>query len=92
MKKFKPNIYNVFNVRRTEFPPDTFEYAELPLNYNMQSAISKWIDNNLKSRYYVGRHVMLNDENSISYSLKIGFEEAKELSYFMLACPHLKYN
>ena len=24
--------------------------------------------------------------------ITIGFEDSKELSYFMLACPHLKYN
>ena len=29
---------------------------------------------------------------AIAKVLKIGFEDAKELSYFTLACPYLKYN
>ena len=29
---------------------------------------------------------------SIAKVLKIGFENPKELSYFTLACPYLKYN
>lgn len=86
-----PNPYNVFNVRRIDFPPDSFKYATIPFNYNIGDSISKWIENNLKSRYYLGKSVVLDDQNQIQQVIKIGFEEAKELSYFMLACPHLKY-
>ena len=92
MKQFKTNIYNVFEVRQVDFPPVNLEYASIPLSYNMVSAIKKWIEYNLKSRYYIGKSVTLTSENTITNSLKIGFEESKELSYFMLACPYLKYN
>lgn len=90
-KTLEPNPYNVFKVRRAEFPPDHFEYASIPLNYNMRDALEKWIEQNLKSRYYLGRSIGLDSENKMNYIVKVGFEESKELSYFMLACPHLKY-
>tara|TARA_B110000495_G_C22787116_1_gene460196 strand:+ start:288 stop:437 length:150 start_codon:yes stop_codon:yes gene_type:complete len=48
----------------------------------MQSAVDKWICENLRNRYYLSR-----DKDH----LKVAFEDPKEASYFMLACPHLKY-
>jgi len=36
--------------------------------------------------------VLLDDNNKIAQIITIGFEETKDMSYFMLACPHLKYN
>jgi len=49
--------------------------------------MSTWVHDNLKGRYYIGSTI---DQNYKTV-LKIGFEEPKELSYFMLACPLLKY-
>ena len=89
--KIKINPYEVFGVRKAEFPPEHFEYAQIPLHYNLKDALEKWIESHLKSRYYLGKTVSLDTENKMKYDLKIGFEDAKELSYFMLACPHLKY-
>jgi hypothetical protein len=30
-------------------------------------------------------------DGKITSMVKVGFEDPKELSFFMLACPHLKY-
>jgi hypothetical protein len=57
----------------------------------MKEALEKWIELHLKSRFYVGKSVVVDHENKLTYSLRVGFEEPRELSYFMLACPHLKY-
>jgi hypothetical protein len=46
---------------------------------------------NLKGRYYIDKNIDVDDRDSIQNVLKIGFEEGKEMSYFTLACPHLKY-
>ena len=59
--------------------------------YNLEQTIQKWIHSNLKGRFYVGKGLHIDQTNKISESLRIGFEEPKELSYFTLACPHLKY-
>ncbi len=87
----KPNPYNVFEARRVEFPPSHFEYASINLRYNIKEALERWIESNLRGRYFLGKAVTIDDGNKLAYSVSIGFEESKELSYFMLACPHLKY-
>lgn len=93
MKELVPNPYNVFEVRRVSYPPMHFEYASIPgIRYNLGEALSKWVETNLKSRYYLGKELVIDHNNEIAHVTKIGFESSKELSYFMLACPHLRYN
>ena len=81
---------NVFEVRRAKFDPPHFEYANLPITYNLEEGISRWIEHKCKGRYYIQKAVDLVD-NSFTTVLRVGFEDTKEMSYFMLACPHLKY-
>ena len=86
------NPLNLFDLRRFEVPPKHFEYIIIPLKYNLEDSLTKWIHDNLKGRYYVGKALNIDDaDNQINISMKVGFEEAKEISYFTLACPHLKY-
>ena len=89
--KIKTNVYNIFKVRKTDFPPDHFEYTRIDVAYNLRDALERWIETKLKSKYYIGKDVVLDEKNNIVYKLKIGFSDPKELSYFMLACPYLKY-
>ena len=91
IKNKKANPLNFFQIRRLEVPPGHFEYSSIPLKYNLEDSLSKWIEENLKGRYYVGKDLGIDKDNSLSIVIKIGFEEPKELSYFNLACPHLKY-
>lgn len=88
---YKVNPLNVFKARRAEFPPSHFEYVNIPTQYNLQEALIKWIDKNCKSRYYIGKNIFLDNDNKMQTGLQVGFEESKEMSFFMLACPHLKY-
>ena len=89
--KIKPNRLDFFGVRQPKKPPPHFEYIHIPQRYNMEDTIQKWIITNLKGRFYVGKGLHIDQTNKINEALKIGFEEPKELSYFTLACPHLKY-
>lgn len=86
-----PNPLNVFDVRRVKSAPPHFEYLSIPLTYNIEDSINKWILQHLTGRFYVGKSVELDRSNKIATVIKVGFEENKELSYFMLACPILKY-
>ena len=88
----EPNPLNVFGVRRAKVAPPHFEYVNLPLLYNVEESVVKWIEKNLKNRFYVGKNISLDDDNKLRLIMTIGFEETKDMSYFMLACPHLKYN
>ena len=91
IKNKKPNPYEVFQVRKVKTAIPYFEYVNLPSQYNMEDSLNKWIRSNLKNRYYIGRKVTLDSENKLQQVITVGFEENKEMSYFMLACPHLKY-
>ena len=83
----EPNPLNIYKLRTLQVPPPHFEYCSMPMTYNLTEAMSTWVHDNLKGRYYIGSTI---DQNYKTV-LKIGLEEPKELSYFMLACPLLKY-
>jgi len=91
IKNKKINPLNVFGIRRFKVPPAHFEYISIPLKYNLEDSIIKWIEDNLRGRFFVGKSLELDKEKHIITAVKIGFEDHKELSYFNLACPHLKY-
>lgn len=91
IKNKKPNPLNVFEVRQVKSAPPHFEYVNLPMKYNLEESLIKWINSNLKHRFYAGKNVTLDDNNKLVQVLTVGFEETKDMSYFMLACPHLKY-
>jgi hypothetical protein len=91
IKNKKPNPLNVFEVRRVKSAPPHFEYVNLPMKYNLEESLVKWIKQNLKNRFYTGKNVSLDSDNKLVQVLTVGFEETKDMSYFMLACPHLKY-
>ena len=86
-----PNPLNVLEVRRVQSAPPHFDYLTIPVTYNIEESIVKWITQSLNGRFYVGRTIELDRNNKIITAIKIGFEESKEASYFMLACPILKY-
>lgn len=92
MTDYKINHLNVLEVRKVDFCPPYFETLTIAPGYNLLDVINDWIYTNLKGKYYIGQTVGLNKEDAIVNVLKIGFENKKEMSYFMLACPHLKYS
>jgi hypothetical protein len=92
VKVLEPNPLNVFEIRKVDFCPPYFESIHLPLRYNLLESIERWIDSSLKGRYYIGKSIGLVDNKIEKNLIKVGFESQKEMSYFMLACPHLKYN
>jgi len=91
IKNKKINSLNVFEVRQVKSAPPHFEYVNLPMKYNLEESLVKWIKQNLKNRFYAGRNITLDENNKLIQVLTVGFEETKDMSYFMLACPHLKY-
>ena len=90
-KTGQPNALNFFNIRQLRVAPPHFEYITLKQSYNFEDAITKWIVKNLKGRFFIGKKLDLDKENTVATLINLGFEDPKELSYFMLACPLLKY-
>jgi hypothetical protein len=89
LKKINP--LNVHYARRTDFCPPYFETVNIEPSYNIAKALDEWIFYNTSGRYYIGSSVDC-ESGTIKTKIKIGFEKSSEMSYFMLACPHLKYN
>jgi len=88
----EPNPLNFFGIRKLPVPPPHFECITISFNaYNLERSISKWIKDNLKGRFYVGNATKLDQNNQYQKVIEIGFENPKELSFFTLACPYLKY-
>ena len=82
---------DVLQLRRVQFCPDHFSTIDLDRSYNLENAMVSWIEENLSGRYFFGPNVALK-HNNFSKVYTIGFEKASVMSFFMLACPHLKYN
>ena len=92
MPKLKePNPLNFFELRKCNVLPPWFETISIPYTYNIEDALNKWIYKNLKGRFYVGKGLDIDNKNSIATVMKVGFENHKEMAYFTLACPLLKY-
>ncbi|MBR19669.1 MAG: hypothetical protein CMA64_05940 [Euryarchaeota archaeon] len=88
-KKFSPQEF--FGIRRLKYQPSHLATIDLNSTYNIEQALDKWINKNLKKRYFLGKSVGLTKENKLDQIVRVGFEDPKELSYFVLACPLLKY-
>jgi len=88
----KINPLNFYGIRQLKVPPPHFEYVTVEMRrYNLEQTIVKWIEKNLKGRFYVGSIHELDKNNKQARVIKIGFEDAKEVSVFTLGCPYLKY-
>jgi hypothetical protein len=91
LKNGKPNPLNYFDLRRVEFAAPHFKYTSIDkYNPSLLKNLDQWIKHNLNSRYYIGQGLALDNTNSIIYTIKIGFEAEKELSFFTIACPYLQ--
>jgi hypothetical protein len=84
-----PNPLNFFNVRRFKKKPKNLICQLLSLGQDSEEPIVNWIDQNLKSRFYFGRHLQLNSLGKFDYVYLVGFESPKEMSIFNLSCPYL---
>lgn len=91
LKNGKPNPLNYFNLRRVDFACPHFKYMTMSkYSPSLTKTLENWIDQNLNNRYYIGQGIGLDHTNSIIYTTRIGFESEKELSFFTIACPHLR--
>lgn len=90
IKHGKPNPLNLLGLRRVQFPARHFHFITLPkYNASIVKNADEWIYNNLNGRYYIGQGLTLDDTNTIVYVTKIGFEQEKEKSFFLLSYSNL---
>jgi hypothetical protein len=54
--------------------------------------LEEWVKKKLKGRYFISRQPSIDKSGNLRSTNFIGFEDQKELTYFMLACPLLRRN
>ena len=86
---FELNPIDVLRKREIGFMPPHFSKIKLSDDDSLFDEKSDWIKNKLKGRYYIN-HAPSIDNNKLKTTTFIGFEDPKELTYFMLACPFLR--
>lgn len=90
LKNSIPNPLNFFNLRRVHTCAPHFEYTTVQkTQYHLVKKLANWIETNLNKRYYIDQNISVDHTNSFVYNIKIGFEDKKELSFFLLTCPFL---
>jgi len=88
-KTGEPNPLNFFGIRKVQKPLPHFTYLQTKFDYGMEDKINNWIRINLKSRYFLEKTIKSSHEHKVEYVIKIGFEDAKELTIFTLSCPYV---
>lgn len=73
-------------------PPHFAKHRLTSSNKRDVQPILEWITDKLNGRFCVVNYPVLDSTDKLSSSTYIGFENQKELTYFMLACPHLRRN
>lgn len=89
---FDINPLDVLKCRRANNLCAHFTKATLPDSAIYDENIIDWVQIKLKGRFFVLRNPTVDSDGKFKSSLTIGFEDPKELTYFMLACPHLRRN
>ena len=90
IKNGKPNPLNFLDLRRVTFPARHFHFITIPkYSPSAVKTIDEWVYTNLNGRYYIGQGIELDNNNSIIYITKIGFEQEKEMSFFLLSYSNL---
>ncbi len=82
---------DVLKQRKLKTLPPHFSKTKID-DFMLFEGIEEWIQTKLKGRYCIARAPGINNKGQLSSSLYLGFEEQKELTYFMLACPNLRRN
>jgi hypothetical protein len=86
------NPLDVLNAREMKTLPPHFSKARISNDRDYDFRILDWIKSKLKGRYCVVTYPSVDSNNKFKTSAFVGFEEQKELTYFMLACPYLRRN
>ena len=54
--------------------------------------IRNWVSVKLKGRFCIAKMPAIDSSGNLKSTTFVAFEDQKELTYFMLACPYLRRN
>jgi hypothetical protein len=88
---FDLNPIDVLKQRKLKTLPPHFSKMKIS-EAELFEGIEDWVKTKLKGRYCLVRSPRIDESGNLKSSTYIGFEQQKELTYFMLACPNLRRN
>lgn len=83
------NTLDVIGRRKVNYISPHFAKFKINDRDYFDTKIENWIQSNLKGRYSIFTWLSTN-ENKQTMSTYVAFENQKELTFFMLACPYLR--
>ena len=86
------NPLDILGKRKVEFMPIHFVKTKLNLAEFISDTIVDWIETKLNGRFAVSHEPIVDSNGKLVAATFIGFENQKELTYFLLACPYLRRN
>jgi hypothetical protein len=86
-REFEVNPLDVLEMRRFVYLPPHFSPLKINGGYNKPD-IAKWIESNLKGRYFLGTTTVLENNNIATQDI-VAFEDHRESTLFFLSCPLL---
>jgi len=82
------NVIDVLKKRQLNFLPVHFKSIAVD-NFNVVK-IEDWINTKLKGRFCITQIPRIDKDDKLRSTSIVAFEEEKELTYFMLACPYTR--
>jgi hypothetical protein len=88
----KLNALDILNRRQLDSVSPNFAKIKLAEGDLFGTEVETWIKTKLAGRFYIKRQPSVAQDGKLKTATYVGFEDHKELTYFMLACPHIRRN
>jgi hypothetical protein len=88
----KLNALDILNRRQLDSVAPNFAKIKLAEGDLFGTEVETWIKTKLAGRFYIKRQPSVAQDGKLKTATYVGFEDHKELTYFMLACPHIRRN
>lgn len=82
------NPLSALGVREVNHLP--VHFAKTTISAYEKESIRNWVTNKLSGRFCIIDTPTINEKNKLTSVTQIAFENPQELTYMMLACPHLR--
>ena len=88
---FDLNPIDVLKQRKLSTMPPHFKKVKIT-EFEIFEGLEDWVRTKLKGRYCIAKQPGIDKTGSLRTTVYLGFEDQKELTYFMLACPFQRRN
>lgn len=86
------NPLNILGKREVKTMPPHFSKLRIEYKEHLHDDdnIRSWVSSKLKGRFSIKKMPLVGTDGRMRSEFYIGFEDQKELTYFILACPYIR--